>query len=91
MKIGTGFFYEKSLCYSYVLFIFNNTNHKIPLQISIKVAFIHTWKKNRWVKKEKIKLDTRIILNHCSSTSKIFSKVWFSTYVHHERTCIFKF
>ena len=54
MKIGTGFFYEKSLCYSYVLFIFNNTNHKIPLKLSIKVAFIHTWKKKDELKKKKL-------------------------------------
>ena len=39
---STGFFYKKNLCCSYVLFIFNNRNNKIPLKLSIRVAFMHT-------------------------------------------------
>ena len=35
-----GFFYKNFSCFSYVLFIFNKRNSKIPLKPSIKVALI---------------------------------------------------
>ena len=35
-----GFFHTKIFCFSYVLFISNNGNNKIPLKLSVKVALI---------------------------------------------------
>ena len=82
------FFYEKSLCFPDALFIFSKRNNKIPLKLSTNAwTFIHTQKEIRSVEKRNFKLDT----NHCSSTSSIYGKVWFSTIVHHEKTSIFAF
>ena len=57
----------------------------MSLKPSIKVAI-----KNKLDKLKK-EIDTRIIINHCSSTSNIFCKVWFSTIVHHQRTSMFEY
>ena len=52
---GREFLHKKYICFSYILFIFNNRNNKIPLKLSIKGAFIH---KIRLVVKRNIKLNT---------------------------------